>query len=134
VENRNSLVVYVTLTQATGTAEWGSALDMLKGVHGSRRLALGVDRGYGYTRFCYHWSANERDTACGQPQGVEVSWTHQPGIPDIRLAKDYAKRVEDIFGWVKTTDGGRKLRFYGVERNQLRWELNAAAHNLFADS
>jgi hypothetical protein len=40
------------------------------------------------------------------------------------------KRVEEIFGWVKTVGGGRKLRYIGVERNQLWAELTAAAYNL----
>ena len=40
------------------------------------------------------------------------------------------KRVEEIFGWVKTVGGGRKLRYRGMERNRLWWELTAAAYNL----
>ena len=36
------------------------------------------------------------------------------------------KRVEEIFGWVKTVGGGRKLRYRGMERNRLWWELTAA--------
>ncbi|MBM3132528.1 MAG: transposase, partial [Chloroflexi bacterium] len=40
------------------------------------------------------------------------------------------KRVEEIFGWIKTIGGGRKLRYKGVERNRLWWELTAAAYDL----
>jgi IS5 family transposase len=40
------------------------------------------------------------------------------------------KRIEEIWGWVKTVGGGRKLRYKGVERNQLWAELTAAAYNL----
>jgi hypothetical protein len=40
------------------------------------------------------------------------------------------KRVEEIFGWVKTIAGGRKLRYIGVTRNQLWAELTATAYNL----
>ena len=39
------------------------------------------------------------------------------------------KRVEEIFGWVKTVGGGRKLKYRGMERNRLRWELTAATYN-----
>jgi transposase len=46
MENRNGMVVDVTFTQATGTAEREAALDMLEGVHGSRRVTLGADKGY----------------------------------------------------------------------------------------
>jgi len=40
------------------------------------------------------------------------------------------KRVEEIFGWIKTVGGGRKLRYTGVARNQLWAEFVAAAYNL----
>ena len=38
--------------------------------------------------------------------------------------------VEQVFGWLKTVGGGRKLRFVGRERNRCRLELTAAAYNL----
>ena len=38
--------------------------------------------------------------------------------------------VEEVFGWMKTVGGGRKLRFVGRERNRAWLELTAAAYNL----
>jgi hypothetical protein len=38
--------------------------------------------------------------------------------------------VEEIFGWVKTIGGGRKLRYIGVKPNQLWAGLTATAYNL----
>ena len=46
MENRHGLVVDVDLTQATGTAERDTALDMLDGVRRSRRVTVGADKGY----------------------------------------------------------------------------------------
>ena len=40
------------------------------------------------------------------------------------------KRGEEIFGWMKTVGGGRKLRYLGVARNQMWAELVATAYNL----
>jgi hypothetical protein len=40
------------------------------------------------------------------------------------------KRIEEIFGWVKTIGGGRKLRYVGLERNQLWAGLTATGYNL----
>jgi DDE family transposase len=40
------------------------------------------------------------------------------------------KRVEEIFGWVKTVGGGRKLRYIGRERNHQWAVFTAAAYNL----
>jgi DDE family transposase len=38
--------------------------------------------------------------------------------------------VEEIFGWLKTVGGGRKLRYVGVRRNQLWAEFAVTAFNL----
>ena len=40
------------------------------------------------------------------------------------------KRVEEVFGWLKTVGGGRKLRYCGVARNGLWAEMALAAYNL----
>ena len=40
------------------------------------------------------------------------------------------KIVEQVFGWMKTVGGGRKLRFVGRARNRCWLELTAAAYNL----
>jgi len=47
-----------------------------------------------------------------------------------QVSQRIRKRVEEIFGWVKTVGGGRKLRYKGIERNRLWWELTAVAYNL----
>ena len=46
------------------------------------------------------------------------------------LSQRARKRVEEIFGWIKTVGGGRKLRYLGVAKNQLWMEFTAAAYNL----
>ena len=40
------------------------------------------------------------------------------------------KRVEEVFGWLKTVGGGKKLRYCGVARNGLWAEMALAAYNL----
>ncbi len=40
------------------------------------------------------------------------------------------KRVEEVFGWIKTVGAGGKLRYLGWARNKLWFELTAAAYNL----
>jgi hypothetical protein len=117
MENRNGMVVDVTFTQATGTAEREAALDMLEGVPGSRRVTLGADKGYDTQDFitmCRHMNVTP----------------HVARRKSSKLDGRIRKRVEEIFGWVKTVGGGRKLRYRGMERNRLWWELTAAAYNL----
>ena len=40
------------------------------------------------------------------------------------------ERVEEVFGWLKTVGGGRKLRYVGQARNRSWMELAAAPYNL----
>jgi IS5 family transposase len=40
------------------------------------------------------------------------------------------KRVEEIFGWMKTVGGFRRTRYRGLERTRLAGYLVAAAYNL----
>ncbi len=40
-----------------------------------------------------------------------------------RLSQRARKRIEEVFGWVKTVGGGRMLRYCGVARNRLWTEL-----------
>ena len=129
MENRTGLVMDVTVTSATGTAERDTALDMIEKVPGSRRITVGADKGYDTRDFV---------TACREmnvtPHVARRKWS----IVDertirhegYRLSQRIRKRIEEIFGWVKTVGGGRKLRYKGVERNQLWAELTAAAYNL----
>jgi transposase len=129
MDNRTGLVVDVTVTRATGIAERDTALDMIEKVPGSRRITVGADKGYDTRYFV---------TACREmnvtPHVARRRWS----IVDKRTTRHAGyqfsqrvrKRIEEIFGWVKTVGGGRKLRYKGVERNQLWAELTAAAYNL----
>jgi len=40
------------------------------------------------------------------------------------------KRIEEIFGWMKTVGGFRRTRYRGLERTQLAGYLVATAYNL----
>ena len=129
MENRNGMVVDVTFTQATGTAEREAALDMLEGVHGSRRVTLGADKGYDTQDFitmCRQMNVTPH-VARRKTSKLDGRTTRHIGY---QTSQRIRKRVEEIFGWVKTVGGGRKLRYRGMERNRLWWELTAAAYNL----
>lgn len=133
MENRNGLVVDVELTQATGRSEREAALRMLdRQVRRRRRITLGADKGYDSREFVAalrtrrvtpHVARNQggRHSAV---DGRTTSWGGYQRSQRIR------KRVEEIFGWVKTVAGGHKLRFIGLARNRLWAEMTAAAYNL----
>lgn len=129
MENRHGLVVDVALTQATGTAERDTALDMLKGVSKKRRITVGADKGYDTHDFvtgCRGMKITPH-VARRQTSKIDGRSTRHAGY---HVSQRIRKRVEEIFGWVKTVGGGRKLRYKGIERNRLWWELTAAAYDL----
>ncbi len=61
-------------------------------------------------------------SACASGMGV---WG--PRHRGYRQSQKRRKLVEQVFGWMKTGGGGRKLRFVGRERNRGWLELTAAA-------
>ena len=130
MENRNGLVVDVTLTQATGTAEERAALGMLGRVPGFRRITVGADKGYdrrGFVDGCGALNATAHVARKRLRSAIDGRTTRHTGY---RLSQRVRKRVEEIFGWMKTIGGARKLRYRGVARNGLWMELLATAYNL----
>lgn len=69
MENRHGLVVDVQITQASGTAERDTALDMLQAVPGSRHLTVGADKGYDTQKLCARVSGPGGYASCG-PEAV----------------------------------------------------------------
>jgi transposase len=137
MENRNGLVVEVELTQATGYAEREVGLELLRRHRGYRgeggRWTLGADKGYDTVEFVAgcrglevtpHVACN---TGGGRHSRIDQRTTRHPGY---LVSQRKRKRVEEIFGWVKTVGGGRKLRYVGVRKNAMWATLTAAAYNL----
>src|SRR4029077_2216775 len=46
------------------------------------------------------------------------------------ISQRIRKRVEEIFGWMKTVGGFRRTRYRGLEKTQLAGYLVATAYNL----
>ena len=95
MENRNGMVVDVTFTQATGTAEREAALDMLEGVPGSRRVTLGADKGYDTQDFitmCRHMNVTPH-VARRKTSKLDGRTTRHTGY---QTSQRIRKRVEEI--------------------------------------
>lgn len=130
-ENRHGLVVEVELTPATGHGERQAALAMLDR-RGLRRGTLGADRGYDTRDFVAglrergvtpHVAVNTNR----RRSAVDARTTRHPGYA---VSQRRRKRIEEVFGWMKTVGGLRKLRYTGLDRNRLCLQLTAAAYNL----
>lgn len=133
MENRHGIVVDTRLEQATGTAECEAALVMLSGVKKKhRRVTVGGDKGYDNAPFVKavrgmkvvpHVAQNTSN----RTSAIDGRTTCHPGYSvSLRLRK----RVEEIFGWMKTTGGMRKTRYIGQGKVGWQFTLVAAAYNL----
>ena len=130
MENRSGLVVDSRLTQATGTAERTAALEMIEDVPGTKQITLGADRGYDVASFVKdlrqlratpHVAQKTKGTA------IDRRTTRHAGY---RTSLKIRKRVEEIFGWMKTTGVLRKTRHRGLERVECDFTLAVTAYNL----
>ena len=131
-ENRNGLVVDVRVTQATGTAERDAAAEMLNGKPGSKRATLGADRGYDTAGFVKQMremkvTPHVAQNTTGRASAIDERTTRHPGYATSQRVR---KRVEEIFGWMKTIGLMRKTRHKGVDRVGWIFTLTAAAYNL----
>jgi transposase len=133
MENRHGLVVDTRLELATGTAECEAALDMLPGVKKKhRRVTVGGDKGYDNDAFV---RATRKMKVV--PHVVQNTSNRESAIdgrttchPGYKISLRLRKRVEEIFGWMKTTGGMRRTRYAGQRKVGWHFTLVATAYNL----
>jgi hypothetical protein len=133
MENRNGLVVDTRVTLATGRAEREAAIEMLEELPGSQRVTVAGDKGYDTKDFVAaarglgvtpHVAQN---TSGRRSSALDSRTTRHPGYAISQRAR---KRVEEIFGWMKTVGLMRKTRHKGVDRVGWTFTFSAAAYNL----
>jgi transposase len=132
MENRNGLIVDATLTAATGTAEREAALDMLGRQPGRHRATLGADKGYDVAAFVaelrdLNITPHVAQNDTGRRSAIDRRTTRHPGYA---VSQRVRKRIEEAFGWMKTTGALRKTRHRGTARVGWMFTLTAAACNL----
>lgn len=129
MENRNGLVVDVETTEATGQAERSAALQMLR--RSARKAkSLGADKGYDtreFVRACCAQGITPHVAAKRVGSALDGRTTRHA---NYRRSLRIRKRIEEIFGWLKTVGGLRKSRLVGQARLAGQLLLGAAAHNL----
>jgi len=133
MENRSGLILDMLITEATGTAERDAALVMLDRRRAPRKRAtVGADKGYDTRAFVEELRQREitphiAQNTSGRRSATDRRTTHHRGYARSQRIR---KRIEECFGWLKTTAGARKLRYIGVRRNQLFATFCAVAFNL----
>ena len=128
MENRNGLVVEGLCTEADGYAEREAALAML----GNRRGTLGADRGYDAKDFVAFlrergMTPHVAQQTIARPSAIDGRTTRHAGYAESQRKR---KRVEEIFGWLKTVGLLRKVRHRGLDRVGWVFTFALAAYNL----
>jgi IS5 family transposase len=132
MENRNGLVAEVEVLPAVGRAERDAALVMMEAIPGDHPVTVGADKAYDTKELVAearrmkvmpHVAQNNQR----RRSAIDRRTTRHRGYG---VSQQKRKRVEEIFGWLKTVGGMRKLRHRGVELVGWMFTLAAAAYNL----
>ena len=149
-ENRHGLVLGVTATEASGTAERTAALAMVDDVeskHGKTPRTVAADRESDSGEFFLGLEGRSvephvplvkaprdpKDVADReQKAGVEARqrMTVRAGGDGYRLSQKCRKKIEEVFGWLKGVAGAGRSRVVGRWKLQQTPDLAAAAYNL----
>src|SRR5204863_7694209 len=132
MENRNGLAVFACVTAATGTAERDAALAFANEISSSGRVTLAGDKNYDTHDFVKDLRAlavtpHVAQNNTNRRSAIDGRTTRHPGY---QISQRKRKRIEEIFGWLKTVGGLRKLRHRGLERVAWMFTFAVAAYNL----
>jgi transposase len=136
MENRQGLCADFTIHNPITEPEPVTALRQLDEhprLHlGTDPKTVGADKGYHQRAFvggCRQREVSPHVTCKDGVQipGLDARTTAQPGY---HLSVRIRKRVEEIFGWVKTVGGLRRTRYRGRERTQAWAYFVAGTYNL----
>src|SRR5262249_51140832 len=129
MENRNGIAVNSCVTQAVGRAEVAAAVAMVEEIPGQHQVTLGGDKAYDTKEFVQEMRDHQvtPHVALKATTIIDARTTRHPGYA---ISQQKRKRVEEIFGWLKTIGGLRKTRHRGVERVGWMFTFALAAYNL----
>jgi transposase len=129
MENRNGLAVNACVNLAEGRAEVEAGVAMVEEIPGQHRVTLGGDKNYDTKEFVQEMRDHQvtPHVACKPTTIIDARTTRHPGYA---ISQQKRKRVEEIFGWLKTIGGLRKTRHRGLERVGWMFTFALAAYNL----
>jgi transposase len=139
MENRHGLAVGGGVSQATGTAERDTALALIdQRQPRRRRITLGADKAYDVTAFVQdlrarsvtpHIAIDGHLSKIGKPRktAIDGRTTRHAGYD---ISQRCRKRIEEVFGWIKSSAGLAKVKLRGRDRVDAAFTLALAAYNL----
>ena len=135
MNNRYGLAEDTVVTITTGTDEREAAMKMLTELvktSTDKRRTVGADKKYDTKGFVANARAinvtphvAQNDT--NRRSAIDDRTTRHPGYA---VSQERRKRVEEIFGWVKTIGNMRKLRHRGREIVNWMFTFTVAAYNV----
>jgi transposase len=128
LDNRHGLVANVCVTAASGTAEREAALLLLH--HAPQAATVGGDKGFDVSSFVADVRARGVTPHVAQKvkgSAIDRRTTRHDGYA---ISQQRRKLIEQVFGWMKTVGGLRKLRHCGGALVDWIVTFTAAAYNL----
>jgi transposase len=133
MDNREGLAVAAQVSIATGAAETLGALELIEALaQRAGRITVGADKAYDNEAFVEgmrfmeatpHVAQNTK----GRRSRIDVRTTRHAGYAVSQVKR---KRIEEIFGWLKTVALLRKLRHRGRAIVEWIFTFAVAAYNL----
>jgi transposase len=133
MENRNGLVVDACLTEANGHAERIAALHMVEPrADRPTPITLGADKAYDAEDFVnelrsMNATPHVAQNMNGRASAIDGRTTRHAGYI---VSQRIRKRIEEVFGWIKTVAGHARTKFRGRDRVGWAFTFAAAAYNL----
>ncbi len=132
MEHRNGLAVGGRVTAATGRGERDAAVVLAAGAVPRARATLAGDKGYDTRDFVATLRAlgvtpHVAQNTTNRRSAIDARTTRHPGY---LVSQRKRKRVEEIFGWLKTVGLLRQTRHRGTARVGWMFMFGLAAYNL----
>jgi hypothetical protein len=128
------------ISQATGTAERDQALALVDRHRGGRthRITLGVDKAYDVTAFVLglksrsitlHIAIDGHLSKTGKRRktAIDGRTLRHAGYATSQICR---KRIEEVFGWIKSSAGFAKVKLRGRARVEAAFTMALSAYNL----
>ncbi|HEV8060897.1 MAG TPA: IS5 family transposase [Gemmataceae bacterium] len=140
MENRHGLAVLGRASQANGTAERDEALKLIARHKGrrTRRITLGADKAYDVAGFVEalrvraitpHIAINGHLSKTGKPRSTAID-DRTLRHAGYAISQRCRKRIEEVFGWLKSSAGLAKVKVRGLARVNATFTMALAAYNL----
>jgi transposase len=131
-ENANGLVADAQASLATGRAEREVAVQLVEGINGLHQVTVAGDKGFDTRQFVEdlrdrNATPHVAQNTTNRRSAIDGRTTRHPGY---KISQRKRKRIEEIFGWMKTVGLLRQLRHRGREAVDWIFKFTAVAYNL----